>query len=390
MPVMKRISILAIVAATASPMSFAARARKQIPRDKTMKPIFETVVCKWTPENPRHDHQLIFPLSAARLMFVWCEYYAVTPKQTLRKPTDKKGGFGDHMPCRISAKISTDGCRTFGPRFILQDSLWKMNVKHPNLVRLPSGEILFFFVGWDSNAARNVFMKRSKNECENWSKIVQVSEPGFYCNNHGRAMALKSGRVLLPAHGIIGGGPYLGGKSKLCSWVWWSDDGFKTWHKSQEMTAPGRGAHEPTIVELKDGRLLCFLRTTTGRLWRAYSTDQGETWGEPETTDFPAPDSEPLVTRIPSTGDLLLVWNNVESHSNWPRTPLTAAISKDEGKTWGYFRDIDNRPDHDAAYPHVYFHGDEAMVTYYTRLTKQWARDSEVTMKVFGVSAFYE
>ena len=168
------------------------------------------------------------------------------------------------------------------------------------------------------------------------------------------------------------------------------DDGFKTWHKSTELTAPGRGAHEPTIVELKDGRLLCFLRTTTGRLHRAFSEGQGETWTEPEKTDFPAPDSEAFVTRIPSTGDLLLVWNNVESHTNWPRTPLTAAISRDEGQTWGCFRDIDDRPDYDAAYPHVYFHKGEAIVTYYTRLTKQWARDSGVTMKVFGVAQFYE
>ena len=232
-------------------------------------------------------------------------------------------------------------------------------------------------------------MKRSKDECESWSAVEQVSEPGFYCTNHGRAMQLSGGRVLLPAHGVLGGGPYRGGKSKLCSWVWYSDDGFKTWKKSTEMTAPGRGAHEPTIVELEDGRLLCMLRTTTGCLYRAESEDRGETWSTPEPTEFPAPDAEPLITRIPSTGDLLLVWNNVSSTSNWPRTPLTAAISKDEGRTWGEFRDIDNRPEYDAAYPFVFFQDDEAVVTYYTRRTKEWARDSEVTLKIFKAGAFY-
>jgi sialidase-1 len=317
------------------------------------------------------------------------EYYATTPAHVVRKPTDKASGFGDAMPCRISAKISTDRGRTFGPRFILQDCKWHRNVKHPNLVRLPSGEILFFFTGWESDAQRNIFMKRSKDECETWSAVEQISEPGFYCTNHGRAMRLSTGRVLLPAHGIVGGGPYRGGKSKLCSFVWYSDDEFETWHKSTTMTAPGRGAHEPTIVELKDGRLFCLLRTTTGRLWQAFSEDGGATWAEPVATDFPAPDSEPLVTRIPSTGDLLVVWNNVESKSNWPRTPLTVAISTDEGKTWGKFRDVDARPEYDAAYPRVYFLDGEALVTYYTRRTKEWARDAEVMLKVIEVDAFY-
>ena len=95
-----------------------------------------------------------------------------------------------------------------------------------------------------------------------------------------------------------------------------------------------------------------------------------------------------MVKRIPKTGDLLVLWNNVESHSNWPRTPLTAAISTDEGRSWKSFKDVDNRPGHDAAYAAVTFIGDEALITYYTRPTK-WARDSEVMLKVFKVDQLY-
>ena len=363
---------------------------RQIPTDRVLDPLFEQTVCAWTPETPRHDHQLIFPLKNGRLMLAWSEHYAVRPSQTCREATDRAGGIQDHMPCRIAARISTDRCRNWGPRFILQDNVWRENVKHPNLVRLPSDETLFFCTGWDSNAQRNVFMKRSVDECESWSELVRVSEPGFYCTNHGRALRLASGRVLLPAHGVVGGGPYKGGTSKLCSWVWFSDDGFRTWSKSTEMTAPGRGAHEPTIVELDDGRLLCMLRTTTGRLYRAWSCNRGETWGTPEATDLPAPDSEALLTRIPATGDLLLLWNNIESRSNWPRTPLTAAISPDDGASWGRFAHIEQRPDRDAAYPFVFFQDDEVVVTYYTRLTHEWGRDSEVVLKVYRAEQFYE
>ena len=154
------------------------------------------------------------------------------------------------------------------------------------------------------------------------------------------------------------------------------------------MTAPGRGCHEPTIVELRDDRLMCFLRNSNRRLYRSYSEDGGEHWSEPAPTELPAPESPSLVKRIPSTGDLLLLWNNVASSSNWPRTPLTAAISRDEGDTWTCFKDIDNRPDRDAAYASVSFVGNEALVAYYTRSTN-WARDSEIMLKIFRVEQFY-
>lgn len=380
-----RTGITALAAGSAGITLAAAGSDASTP---LLEPQFELTVCPWTSENPRHDHQLIFPLADSRLLFVWCEYYANRPSLVLRKPTTKKGQAGDSMPCRISAKVSADKGRSWGPRFILQDNLWKQNVKHPNLVRLPSGEILFSFVGWDSNAQRNVYIKRSQDECETWSEISQISEPGFYCANNDHAVTLSTGRILLPAHGVIGGGPYLGGKSKLEAFVYCSDDGFQTWRRSSNaMTALGRGCHEPSIVELKDGRLLCLLRTTLGRVYRSYSLDQGVHWSVPEATRLPAPDSPPLVKRIPQTGRLLALWNNVESRSNWPRTPLTSAISDDEGLSWRNFRDIDARVDRDAAYASVFFQDDEALIAYYTRPTS-WARDSEILLKAFKVDQF--
>lgn len=372
----------AIALAVAGPVRGADR-REILPS------VAEQIICPWTPENPRHDHQLIFPLSGGRLLFVWCEYYASRPSLVRRKPTSKSGQAGDEMPCRIMGRVSDDLGRTWGPRFAMQDNLWQHNVKHPNLVRLPGGEILFFFVGWDSQDQRNLFLKRSGNEGETWSEIQQVSEPGWLCANNDHALTLKNGRVIVPVHGPDTGKTYLGGESKLHSFVYYSDDGFQTWRRSRNsMTAPDRGAHEPAIVELRDGRLLAFLRTRTGRIWQSWSEDQGETWSPSQATELKAPDSPPLLKRIPSTGDLLLLWNNVESRSNWPRTPLTSAISRDEGKTWVHLQDVDNRPDFDAAYASVHFAGEEALVAYYTRPTR-WARDSEVTLKIFKVDDFY-
>jgi sialidase-1 len=154
------------------------------------------------------------------------------------------------------------------------------------------------------------------------------------------------------------------------------------------MTAPGRGCHEPTIVELKDGRLFCVMRNTNQVQYFSVSEDGGEHWTKPAPTVLTSPESPALLKRIPTTGDILVLWNNVASKSNWPRIPLCSAISTDEGTTWRHVNDIDNRKGYDAAYPSVTFVGDEALVAYYSRSTK-WKRDAEVTLRIFKTEQFY-
>ena len=379
-----------LVAGLAPFCAFAATPKT--PASKTtplLKPIHDAVVCPWTPQHPRHDHQLIFPLDEKRLLLVWSEYYDENAD-----PATVMGGagIGDEVPCQISSMISVDRGRSWGKRKIMQMNDWKHNVKHPNLVRLSDQEILFSYVGWDSPKNRNVFMRRSIDNGATWGEQIQISEPGWYCNNADRAIRLSTGRVILPAHGpyaqnYIGGAPYKGGN--LHSFLFYSDDGFKTWKRSSDtMTAEGRGCHEPTIVELKDGRLYCLMRNTNQCQYYSISEDGGDHWSKPAPTSLASPESPALIRRIPTTGDLIVLWNNVPSESNWPRTPLTAALSKNEGRTWAHYRDIDNRSDFDAAYPSLTFVGDEALVAYYSRST-QWKRDSEIVLRIYKIDQFY-
>lgn len=378
------------VAASLLSMSTLSNAQAVVDATPLLMPIHDAVVCPWTPQHPRHDHQLIFPLDDERLMLVWCEYYdeSADPNAVVGS-----SGAADEVSCRISALISTDRGRTWGDRRVLQANEWKHNVKHPNLVRLSDRELLISYVGWDSAESRNVFMRRSLDNGETWGEQFQISEPGWYCNNAGHALRLSTGRVILPAHGpyadtYIGGAPYRGGD--LHSFVFYSDDGFKTWKRSSDsMTAKGRGCHEPTIVELKDGRLYCLLRNTNQCQYYSISEDGGDHWTRPAPTTLASPESPALLKRIPSTGDLLVLWNNVASESNWPRTPLTAAISRDEGQTWTHYQNIDNRPNFDAAYPSCTFVGDEALIAYYSRDTA-WKRDSEITLRIYDVAQFYK
>lgn len=366
-------------------LGWAAPSPAAIPKLQTA---WEVKLCEWSPEHPRHDHQLIFPLVDGRLMLVWSEYYTDNPQLLARKTPSDAGGFDDHMPCRISARFSHDKGRTWDAPFVLQENQWKLNVKHPNLLRLKSGEILLSFTGWDSMSQRNVFVCRSADEGKTWSTRQQISSPGWYCTNNDHIQRLSTGRIVLPSHGVVGGGAFAFNK-QLESFMYLSDDEGRTWKRSTDtLNAIGRGCHEPSLVELKDGRLLCYIRTTNQCIYQSTSSDGGDHWTKPEPTDLIAPDSPPLLRRIPKTGDLLLVWNRVASSKGTPRTPLTAAISQDEGKSWGHVQHIEPAADWDSAYASVYFQDDEALIAYYSRSHK-WSRDTEVMLKAVPVEKFY-
>src|SRR5690606_6917489 len=79
--------------------------------------------------------------------------------------------------------------------------------------------------------------------------------------------------------------------------VTWSDDRGRTWHNhAAALTAPCHpdyngtnvGATEPTLVELRDGRLWTLMRTQDQYLYESFSTDAGETWSPAKPSRFPS------------------------------------------------------------------------------------------------------
>ena len=151
-------------------------------------------ICQPTATNPRHDHQLIFPLQDGRLMLVWSEYYR-------SDASDSRGGaFADDMPCHISAKTSDDRGRSWSAPFVLQENTGKLNVKHPNLLRLPSGEVLLFYTEWNSHSNRVVILRRSQDDCKSFGPPQRLSPTNRITNiNNDHVLRLHSGRIVLPA-----------------------------------------------------------------------------------------------------------------------------------------------------------------------------------------------
>jgi sialidase-1 len=150
-----------------------------------------------------------------------------------------------------------------------------------------------------------------------------------------------------------------------------SDDGGRTWTRSRNVVDyPQRGAMEPEVLEREDGRLLMHIRTQLGHIAVSESTDRGETWSPAKPWERRSPEAPATLRRVPSTGDWLLIWNDTfapgAGHGG-KRTPLTAAISTDEGRTWTHRRNLETDRDHTYAYTSVAFHRGRAAVTYYVR-----------------------
>lgn len=124
-------------------------------------------------------------------------------------------------------------------------------------------------------------------------------------------------------------------------------DGGDTWTFSRAV--PGIGVTQPSVVQLRDGRLIAFFRdaTSTHRIKRSESADGGITWSPITATALPNPGGG-LEAIALASGDLAIVYNDKESS---PRDRLAVSISSDEGQTWRWTRHLENTPGQRFDYP---------------------------------------
>jgi len=320
------------------------------PRDGSAE-IVETFLAQATETHPRQSEGDIIALRNGKLLAAW---------------TDFSGGPADHATAVISAAKSNDGGRTWGERFVLQENIGKQNVMSASLLRLHSGEILFFFLQKNSQTDLKVLVRRSRDDAQRWS-APQVVTPGagYHIMNNARAIQLKSGRILCP---ISFCEDIFSRECRLRNFVYLSDDGGRTWRRSADVVeCEKRGAMEPGLVELKNGNVLQIIRTQLGQIWFSISTDGGNKWSAPKPFGVESPESPSTIARTPN-GKLLLVYNPNNppgvSHVN-ARTPLVGALSDDEGRTWSTPKVIEPSPDATYAYTSLTFQGDRVLLSYY-------------------------
>ena len=331
-----------------------------------------------TPESPRKGEGDVIELSDGRLLLVSMEF---------------QGEGSDFSSTRIVAVESRDGGLTWDRHRVITQTLpGDVNVFSPNLLRSKDGGILLVFMRKHTvkPTATTLYAWKSADEGETFTPYVQFADRGYFGICNAVIQRLESGRIVLPVTGprsLIGIGPDDG------SWaaaVLISDDDGMTWRDpGSRIYLPMRGVMEPHIAETSDGRSLMVVRNQLGSLFMSESLDSGETWSLPQTTGLRTPESCPLITQIPSTGDLLMIWNNSPydpslAHHYGKRSPLTSAVSSDGGKTWKHVRDIETDPTRALSNPGCRFTSQgTAIINYWTcHYNSTWGLQRPIDLRV--------
>ena len=209
-----------------------------------------------------------------------------------------------------------------------------------------------------------VYVTRSTDDGKTWH-VPEVLQEG-YCGALRTMIQLRSGRVVLGCQVAVADP----GRHVCFSYA--SDDEGKTWKRSNVIDLGkygGYGDHgggiEPTLAQLKDGRLWMLIRTYRGCFTEAFSADEGLTWTDIRPSKIAASGSPGQLRRLQS-GRLVLFWNRFidKAKRTGRREQLSMAFSEDDGRTWTEPAVVAYDPlqpghkqsEHRLSYPYVYEH----------------------------------
>lgn len=282
--------------------------------------------------NPRNTEGDLVTLRDGRLLLIYTRF---------------TGGGSDHDTADLVSRVSADGGRTWSSRdAVVVANAGGLNVMSVSLLRLQDDRLALFYLEKNALTDCRPVVRFSSDEAATWSEPVEIipdDQIGYYVLNNDRVIQLADGRLLAPLalhHRPDWEKPDWNGEVG----VYFSDDSGATWKRSanwrQAHDPVGKrvAAQEPGLVERRDGSLLMYIRTSAGELYESVSTDRGAGWSAPRPMGVASPQSPATIERLPG-GDapLVMVWND---HAHLPvaqrkaRTPLSLALSHDDGKTW--------------------------------------------------------
>jgi predicted neuraminidase len=217
--------------------------------------------------------------------------------------------------------------------------------QNPVLFQAPDGRVWLLHTSNEPHNQKTsrVVRRISEDRGQTWSEPeVLFADTGLFLRHP--PVVLENGDWLLPCYYCTSGGHY--------SVVKISSDGGRTW---EEYEVPG-SLHrvQMNVLPLGGGRLYAMFRSRhADRIYTSLSEDNGRTWTAPAKSSLPNNNSSTQAVRL-ANGHLALIFNDAtleRDQFRWVqskgafrkkalRTPLTLAVSEDEGRTWPHARNV--------------------------------------------------
>lgn len=383
----------------------------EAPKLREIPGIEKQIVVLATPAAPKHGEQTVVKLKDGRLLLLWSEFVREDMMPAAERPPPsplRRDPTGDDGYARISGKISADGGKTWSkPVVAVDDKDALVNCISPGLTRMKDGRLLLAY-SWRSggngkdnygNCAKMV--RISADEGKTWSARQQITPDttDYHTGCHDRAYTLDNGRVIVQCHTIFPPDKAKPGPAyqRTCMGTYYaySDDNGKTWRRSDVTIDPIAGLggrfEEASMAQRADGSLVQFIRSWHGQSFVSESADRGSTWSAPKPSGVFSALAPSYITRLPGSGDLLMIWNptwNPDGRIYGMRTVLACAVSKDGGKTWGLPKALETNENQWAEYPGVTFVGDHALVYY--RVFSSDRKRCDLVQAQVPISWFYD
>ena len=353
---------------------------------KEAKKVMRVLELPPTRGNPRNSEGDFVELKNGDLLFVYTHF---------------TGGEGDHTEAHLAGRTSEDGGETwsFTDTMILPNEA-TLNVMTVSLTRLEDGRIGMLYLRKESMSDCRPYLRISDDEGETWSEPIEIipdEDPGYYMANNNRMTKLSDGGLIL-RHSLHPGAAHPVFTKHGQAICYYSDDQGQRWSHSKPLLAESPQSEtrvviqEPGVIELEDGRLMMYCRTDAGSQYVAYSGNRGESWSPLRPSNIISPRSSASIARIPSTGDLLLVWNNhadIAPELEGKRTPLNTAISQDEGETWEQVRTLEENPYGWFCYTAITFVDGHALLAYSAGDRREGSGLSTLRITRLDVDWFY-
>jgi predicted neuraminidase len=292
------------------------------------------------------------------------------------------GGAGEYATDTsvYGSRLARGETKWTAPRVIAHDPL--RSTGNGVVWQAPDGRVWLFYVvrfgeTWSES---RIQVKISRDRAQTWSDASMLDlRAGMMVRCH--PIALSNGDYLLPIYHETGHDPELVGPQSASLFLRYDAKANK-WTSTDEIHSR-IGNIQPAVVQIDDRNLIAFCRRggdygprKDGFLVRSESHDGGRTWSPGVETTFPNPNSAVEFLRLKS-GRLLLIYND----HMYERTPLTAALSGDNGKTWEWRKNIATGPN-DFAYPaavqtadgkiHLVYTSDGRKIIHHTTFDEDW------------------